>query len=253
MPLLERPDGANIHWDELGEGPTTLICNTFNLAPMDELAAQLAPSRRVVTYDPRGVGQSSGDGPYDMKTGVADLEALLEETGPVVAAFGIGDGGHRALLLAEARPDLIERVVVTSTALGQLGRAGFSGSTEVLQALMSLMRRDYRSGLRSMVSGSGATEDEERGRVEELAAAIPQDAAVGYLEAWIAQESGDAARQLGTRLTLMGYEGNQWFPLAVYEDISLALPEAEYEVVEDGPINRPDLAAALLLRVGATG
>ena len=52
---------------------------------------------------------------------------------------------------------------------------------------MSLMRRDYRSGLRQMLTGSAKDEDEERERVEELVAAIPQEAAVGYLEAWIAR------------------------------------------------------------------
>jgi pimeloyl-ACP methyl ester carboxylesterase len=253
MPPLERPDGATLHWEEAGQGPTVLICNTFNLAPMGALVERLVSSRRVLTYDPRGVGRSSRGGPYDFETGVADLEALLDEAGPVATAFGIGDGGHRALLLADARSDLIDRVVVTSTALGRLGRAGFSGSTEVLEALMSLMGRDYRSGLRSMVAGSGAEESDERDRVEELAAAIPQEAAVGYLQAWIAQESLEAAHRLGPRLTIMGYEGNYWFPLSMYEEISLALPEAEFEVVDDGPINRPDLAAALVLRVGATG
>ena len=49
-------------------------------------------------------------------------------------ALGIGDGTHRALRLADARPDLVDRVVFTSSALGRESgeRAGFAGSTEVL-------------------------------------------------------------------------------------------------------------------------
>jgi pimeloyl-ACP methyl ester carboxylesterase len=258
MPHLTRPDGVEIHWEEAGDGPGVLICNTFNLNPLDELVARLADSRRVVIYEPRGVGRSTLTGPYDLGTGVEDAEALLEETGPVEVALGIGDGSHRALRLADARPDLVERVVFTSTALGRPGdedAPGFSGSTEVLFALMSLMQRDYRSGLRQMLAGSAHDEDFERDRVEELAAAVPQDASIGYLEAWISAGSMDIARRLGNRLTVLAYPGNAWFPLEMYETLRAALTQACFELVEDGPMTRPDLTAGVLLRVSepATG
>ena len=258
MPQLARPDGVEIYWEEAGEGPGLLICNTFNLNPLDGLVARLADARRVVTYEPRGVGRSSRTGPYDLGTGVDDAEALLEETGPVEVAFGIGDGAHRALRLADARPDLVERVVFTSTALGMPGdenAPGFSGSTEVLFALMSLMRRDYRSGLRQMLAGSAHDEKFERERVEELAEMVEQDAAIGYLEAWISAGSTDVARRLGDRLTVLAYPGNAWFPLEMYEALRDAFTQACFELVEDGPMTRPDLSAEVLLRVSepATG
>ena len=259
MPLLARPDGVDLHWEATGEGPGVLICNTFNLATLDGLVALLAESRRVVLYHPRGVGQSSRQGPYDLGTGVEDIEALLEEAGPVEVALGLGDGAHRAIRIADARPDLADRVVFTSTALGRPGDAdapGFSGSTEVLYALMGLMRRDYRSGLRQMMSGSaGGDEDFERERAEEVAGIVSQEAAVGYLEAWISAGSVDVARRLGSRLTVLAYPGNAWFPLETYESMRDGLTEACFELVEDGPMSRPDLAAQVLLRVSepATG
>jgi pimeloyl-ACP methyl ester carboxylesterase len=258
MPTLARPDGVEIYWEAAGDGPGVLICNTFNLAPVDPLVASLATTRRVVVFEPRGMGRSTHRGPYDLGTGVEDVEALLEETGAVEVALGIGDGAHRALRIADARPDLVERVVFTSTALGRPGddsAPGFSGSTEVLYALMSLIRRDYRSGLRQMMAGSAHDEDFERERVEELAAIVPQDAAVGYLEAWISAGSLDVARSLGDRLTVLAYPGNAWFPLEMYESLRDALTAACFEVVEDGPMTRPDLTAAVLLRVSepATG
>ena len=257
MPMLVRPDGANLYWEEAGEGPAVLISNMFNLAPVEALVGQLAGERRVITYEPRGLGRSTERGPYDLDTGVADAEALLEEAGPVELALGMGDGVHRVMRLADARPDLVDRVVITSTALGRSADAGptpgFSGSTQVLAALMSLLKRDYRSGLRSMVGGSGSfdTEEEARERVEALAEVIPQEAAVGYLEAWIAAEGVDIARRLGARLTVLAYGGNDWFPLAMYEEMREYLIEACFEVVEDGPINRPDLTAGVLLRASA--
>ena len=252
MPLLARPDGAQLHWEEAGEGPGVLISNTFNLAPVDELVERLASSsRRVLIYEPRGLGRSSHDGPYDLETGLRDVEALLEETGSVDVVFGIGDGTHRALRIADSRPDLVDRVVFTSSALGRESgeRSGFASSTSVLYALMSLIRRDYRSGLRQMLSGSAHNEAEERQRLEELVAEIPQDAAIGYLEAWIAAESFDVARRLGNRLTALAYPGNDWFPIEMYEGMRDHLTEACFEFVDDGPMSRPDLAAQVLLRV----
>ena len=252
MPLLARPDGAELYWEQAGEGPGVLICNTFNLAPLDGLVERLAASRRVVNYEPRGLGRSSPGGPYDLGTGLADLEALLEETGPAEVALGIGDGTHRALRIADTRPDLVESVVFTSSAIGREPgerATGFAGSTEVLGALMSLMRRDYRSGLRQMMVGSAQDEELERERVEELSAAVPQEAAIGYLEAWISAESFDVARRLGSRLTALAYPGNAWFPIELYESMRESLTEACFEFVDDGPMSRPDLAAQILLRV----
>ncbi|HYH58478.1 MAG TPA: alpha/beta hydrolase [Thermoleophilaceae bacterium] len=254
MPLLARPDGAEIYWEEAGDGPGVLICNTFNLGPVGDLVERLAPERRVVLYEQRGTGRSSKQGPYDIDTGVADVEALVEETGPVEVAFGIGDGGHRAVRLADARPDLADRVVFTSGTLGGFRGervAGYAGSTGVLSALMSLVRRDYRSGLRQMMMGSAADSAQERQRVEELAAIVPQEAAVGYLDAWIGADSLDASRRLGERLTVLAYPGNAWFPLESYEELRDHLTGACFELVEDGPMSRPDLAADVLLRVSA--
>jgi hypothetical protein len=156
--------------------------------------------------------------------------------------------------IADSRPDLVDSVVFTSTAIGREPgerAAGFAGSTEVLYALMSLMRRDYRSGLRQMMTGSARDEDFERERVDELAALIPQEAAIGYLEAWIAADSLDVARRLGDRLAVLAYPGNAWFPLEIYEAMRDYLTEACFEFVEDGPMTRPDLAADVLLRVSA--
>ena len=251
MPELQRPDGVALRWEERGEGPLVLIANTFNLQRVDALAEYLADERRVVTYDPRGVGRSARCGPYDIATGAEDLEALLEETGPAATVFAIGDGAHRGLVVADRRPDLIERLAITSTGLGRPAGKGFASSTEVLEALMLMMRRDYRSALRSMVSGAHADPEADRTRVDSLMADVPQEAAVGYLDSWISADGTDLAMSLGQRLTILGYPGNNWFPLEVFEDMSLRFPEAEFEELSDGPVDRPDLSAALLLRLSA--
>jgi hypothetical protein len=57
------------------------------------------------------------------------------------------------------------------------------------------------------------------------------------------------ARRLGDRLTVLAYPGNAWFPLEMYEALRTALTEACFELVDDGPMSRPDLAAGVLMRV----
>ena len=93
------------------------------------------------------------------------------------------------------------------------------------------------------------------GCVSGTLSAISQESAIGYLEAWIAAESFDVARRLGSRLTALAYPGNAWFPLEMYESLRDGLTESGFELVEDGPMTRPDLAAPILLRVSepATG
>src|SRR4029078_3199029 len=99
-----------------------------------------------------------------------------------------------------------------------------------------------------MLSGSsGFDEGLERQRAEELAGIVPQEAAVGYLEAWIWAGSVDIARGLGSSLTVLAYPGNAWFPLEMYESLRDGLAEACFELVADGAMTRPDLTAAVLV------
>ena len=45
----------------------------------DGLIDDLVTDHRVVTYDLRGSGQSTRQGPYDVDTDAADLAALIEK------------------------------------------------------------------------------------------------------------------------------------------------------------------------------
>ena len=69
MPFIKRPDGAELHWEERGEGPNVVIANQFfsPLSVFGGLMDLLAERHRLVTYDPRGIGRSSAHGPYDMR------------------------------------------------------------------------------------------------------------------------------------------------------------------------------------------
>jgi hypothetical protein len=105
MPQLCRPDGAEIHWEEYGEGPGVLIANILYGHPgmIAGLAGDLSADHRVITYDLRGTGASSHGGPYDLAVDVIDLEAVLEQAGAVAVAVAFGDASMRAAHRAAIR------------------------------------------------------------------------------------------------------------------------------------------------------
>lgn len=95
-----------------------------NLGPVAEMVADVA---RVHRYDQRGCGRSSPDGPFDVATFVADLEALREHWGHERWVVGGHSwGAMLSLFYAMAHPDRTLGVVYlagTSVHGGTLGLA----------------------------------------------------------------------------------------------------------------------------------
>lgn len=258
MPLLERPDGVELYWEEGGEGPLVLL-SILNTMPTDTVAgltAELAHDHRVVTYDLRGIGRSTRTGPYDMATDAADLQALAEAAGGGAVAVAIGDGANRAIRAAAERPDLVEAVVVSgSLLLGDRetvrGTDALVASSQVLEGIVTLYERDYRAAAHQVIaSGSPSlSEDEVRERVDRSVEHSPQEASVARLRAWIADDPTEAAAALGDRLWILSYPGNLWFPAELPERVRGRIPEAHVEAVADGVVSRPDLGAAVVREI----
>ena len=89
VPELERPDGARIHYEVRGEGPLVVLSLGFAATPAtyEGLVADLARDHRVLTWEPRGCGNSSADGPFDIPTDADDLLALIHAVGPPAIAY----------------------------------------------------------------------------------------------------------------------------------------------------------------------
>lgn len=257
MPLLDRPDGANIHWEETGEGPRVLIANLLHGHPamLGGLARDLSSDHCVTTYDLRGTGRSSRRGPYDPALDMGDLEALLEQVRGVAVAVAIGDASLRAVRIAAARPDLLGAVVAPGTfvlaAAAARGSDALTASRSVLTGLITLLETDYRAGIRAMVASSNPnlSEDEIRERVNLVVAHCTQESAVSRVRTWTRDDATDAARALGDRLWVLNYPGNPWFPAELVERMPEVLPDARHEDVSDGPMSRPDLTAAVVRRI----
>jgi pimeloyl-ACP methyl ester carboxylesterase len=92
-------DETAIAFDRTGDGPALiLVGGAFNdRRTPTALAAMLADSFAVYTYDRRGRGDSGDTPPYSVEREIEDLEAVIEAAGGSVAVYGHSSGAQLAL------------------------------------------------------------------------------------------------------------------------------------------------------------
>ena len=251
MPELTRPDGAQIHWDERGEGPSLHVLNNVLTATPDTFDAvltELASDHRVVTWDPRGAGQSTHNRPYDLVTDANDLIALIEEGGAptVMISFGLVPS---SLVAADLRPELVAAVVM-------VGGLGLSGGTDpdsvidsesVATAGRQMASTDPRGLQRAMIALGNPQLDEVgvRARLEAQLAYCPVESWVERVESYLGYDARHACAALADRLWLVHWAS----PMSgghSMEHMQALLPNAHIVELEDGPISRPDLTASVV-------
>ena len=261
MPFITRPDGAELYWEERGAGPDVVIANQF-FAPLDVFQGLLdlvAAQHRLITYDPRGIGESSPHGPYDLATDAEDLAALIDEAcdGAVLIA-AMGDGCNRATHVAADRPELVHAVLCVSgnpvSRVAGAGGEGLAASDSVIEALLAMMDTDYRGALRTMIGTANPNLDDDavRERVSASVERCPQAAAAPRMRSWIEDEAVRPARAVGERLWILEDGSNPWFLETSQRTVEL-LPEAHVEAVENGAVSRPDIAASYVSRITGVG
>ena len=255
-------DGLTLHWEERGEpdGPLLVGSMNFSAPPsvFEGLWADLGRDHRIVTYDLRGVGESTRQGPYEMDLDAADLGAVIEAAGggtAVVVAFG--DGANRAVRLAAERPELVKRVVgPAGNPLGPTGNGGvgLAASSAVLTLLQEQIVRDYRGALREIISSANPGWDDEaiRERIDLNLSYCPQDPAAARLRNWIRDDALEFSRAIGDRLWIVTHPHNPWFPPELIERSRHLAPEARVVSLDDGPVTRPDLHAEVVREASAT-
>lgn len=130
-PVAERRDastavrGFELGWTEEGAGPLTVVAHgmgddrwALEGAGLVDWSPLVAAGRRVVRYDARGHGRSTGRAvpeDYRWEALADDLLALLDVLSPdrPVRAVGASMGSATLLLAALAAPERFERLVLT--------------------------------------------------------------------------------------------------------------------------------------------
>ncbi len=254
MPKVTAPDGVKLHWEEQGSGPAVLLSPYWAMHPsiFDPIEAVLLEDFRVVRFDERGTGQSDRVGPYDMATGVSDLELVCETAGPFEAAICLVDSANRAVRVASAEPDLLRCVFCMGSApfgVGALSQSESLLSSEtVVSTYLQQLEADYRGAVRAALAGANTrlSDDEVRERVQIQMDYVEAEAAAGRARAW-ATDSGaeEPGREIGSRLSVclsktMGGPG-AWFPSGkemepVVRDM---FPDAQLHWTDDGIVSTP--------------
>jgi pimeloyl-ACP methyl ester carboxylesterase len=261
---VRRPDGVEIHWEEQGRGPLVVVVHQLLWSfpqVYAELIRDLARDHRMVTYDARGCGASTRQGPYDTETDAGDLLAVAETAGAAAIALTMGYGYNVAVRVAAARPDAISDLVCVQPAAAailprsELRRADvIGGSDSVAEMLTRMMHTDPRAAVRTLLSAAEPelSEEELLERMSRVGSYVSPESTLQRTEAWLADDASAHSRVLGDRLRILHPETEPIYEGALVDRVSELYPEAQVEEVSGGPISRPDLVAAWVRRVSGT-
>ncbi len=111
--LYLQVEGARIRYRETGNGPAVILVHgwTLDLEMWDAQSTALAADFRVIRYDRRGFGLSTGI--PSLQADVTDLEAICAQLGISRAAMvGMSQGARAVLGLAARAPERIACMVL---------------------------------------------------------------------------------------------------------------------------------------------
>jgi pimeloyl-ACP methyl ester carboxylesterase len=120
-----------------GEGDPLLLIPGLGARStvFDPILSDLARHHRVITYDPRGTGESGNGGEITLANMALDTAAVLDAAGaPAAAVFGASMGGLIAQHLVVDHRDRVTHLILAATGPG--GDHGVDASPENQAALM---------------------------------------------------------------------------------------------------------------------
>lgn len=113
-------DGVDFAYRELGSGGTPVVFLTHLAAVLDNWDPRvidgIAASRRVITFDNRGIGASTGKTPATVEEMAEDAVTFIRALGlEEVDLIGFSLGGMVAQAVVEKHPGLVRRLILAGT------------------------------------------------------------------------------------------------------------------------------------------
>lgn len=178
--------GVTLRYEIAGEGPDLLLSHGVieNSTSFDDVVAHLADRFRVISYDARGRGESSGgDAPFGFAELADDVEALARHLG--LGSFvhaGHSMGGRVVLEHAVRHPKRVSGLVVISARAEAPSAAGQAR----LEALIESVRQE---GSGAGVGMWTSPADSYYPRARAISDANPKDGTIQALAALVAMDS----------------------------------------------------------------
>ncbi len=122
MPILSVAPDVDLYYEVHGQGPAVILFNGLSQTTMNWLTQSKRLARRytVVCFDARGQGNTSiKPGPLLPDALVADVAALMDALRlPRAHICGFSFGARLALAFAAQHPHRVDRLILTSLAVG---------------------------------------------------------------------------------------------------------------------------------------
>ncbi len=119
MPQIQV-NGVNLHYDEAGSGPETIVFSHSYLLDGRHFGPQMEAFQdryRCLAFDHRGHGRSEvTEAGYDLENLYQDAVEFIEALGVAPCHFvGLSTGGFIGLRIALRRPELLKKMVLMDT------------------------------------------------------------------------------------------------------------------------------------------
>ncbi len=142
--------GEEVYYKDEGSGPVLLMIHgsVSSLHTWDGVAARLKSRYRVIRFDIPGYGLSAGVSdeaaaklkPIDIPIGLLDKLGVKRAT-----VVGVSSGGTMGMFLAAARPDLVERLILSNTPSDPVTTGQLKESDEFLAAQAEAKATGFQS------------------------------------------------------------------------------------------------------------
>lgn len=124
-------NGIRLAIDEKGTGSVVILIHGINSTKelMYMIRDKIDNHFKVVCYDTRGYGESERVANFTIEDHAKDLIELAESYDQKVSVVGFSMGSYIALMAAEMRPDIFEKIVL----IGTRGRVSKSSMERILE------------------------------------------------------------------------------------------------------------------------
>jgi 3-oxoadipate enol-lactonase len=229
---LVRAFGANLHVEDEGTGPAILCLHSLagSLRMWDGVATGLRQRMRVVRFDARGHGRSTGNGSFSVERNADDALAVVDALGlSSCVVMGISMGGQTAIRAALQRPGMARGLIIANSSAG-----GNPMAAELLTRATNRVREIGYERFAAEYVASRMARANAPGYESYLNDALRLDAE-GYLGAYrsiLSQDLGPLLHGVHAPTLVIGSSHDISTPLAATQRLCDGINQARHHVIE---------------------